>query len=135
MPAERADALLTIGYEGTTIETVLDALVAARVGLLLDVRAIAASRKPGFSKRQLAAGLNSRGIRYLHLRPLGTPKPGRDAVRAGHPERMEAIFRDHMQGDEPRAALAEATARAPAGPACSASSATRRTATAGSWRR
>ncbi|MEO9189657.1 MAG: DUF488 domain-containing protein [Acetobacteraceae bacterium] len=101
--------LLTIGYEGTTIDAVLDTLVEAKVMLLIDVRAVAASRKPGFSKRQLAAGLDTRGIGYVHLQPLGTPKAGRIAVRAGHPERMETIFRAHMQGDEPQAALAEAT--------------------------
>ncbi|HEY5302327.1 MAG TPA: DUF488 domain-containing protein [Acetobacteraceae bacterium] len=101
--------LLTIGYEGTTIDAVLDTLVEARVALLIDVRAVAASRKPGFSKRQLAAGLDARGIGYVHLQPLGTPKEGRIAVRAGHPERMEAIFRAHIRGDESQAALAEAT--------------------------
>ncbi len=104
--------LLTIGYEGSTISAVLDTLAAARVQVLVDVRAVASSRKPGFSKRQLAAGLDERGIAYVHLRPLGTPKEGRQAVRAGHPERMEVIYRDHMTGDEPRAALAEATALA-----------------------
>ncbi len=101
-----APNLLTIGYEGSTIGAVLDTLAGAQVGLLIDVRALAASRKPGFSKRQLAAALDERGIGYVHLRPLGTPKPGRDAVRAGHPERMGAIFRAHMRGDEPQAALA-----------------------------
>ncbi len=110
--------LLTIGYEGTTIDAVLDTLLGARISLLIDVRALAASRKPGFSKRQLAAALDERGINYVHLRPLGTPKPGRDAVRAGHPERMEPIFRAHMRGDEPQVALAEATALARAHKSC-----------------
>ncbi len=104
--------LLTIGYEGSTIDQVVNALRDAGVGLLIDVRAVAASRKPGFSKRQLAAALDEQGVRYLHLQPLGTPKPGRDAVRAGHPERMEVIYRDHVAGDQPQAALAEATALA-----------------------
>ncbi len=100
--------LLTIGYEGCTIDGVLKTLVDARVGLLVDVRAVAASRKPGFSKRQLAAGLDAAGIRYVHLQGLGTPKPGRDAVRAGHPERMEPIFREHMTSDRAQAELAQA---------------------------
>ena len=100
--------LLTIGYEGCTIDGVLKTLVDARVGLLIDVRAVAASRKPGFSKRQLAAGLDEAGIRYVHLQGLGTPKPGRDAVRAGHPERMEPIFREHMTSDRAQAELAQA---------------------------
>ena len=74
--------LLTIGYEGCTIDDVVAELRGARVSLLIDVRAVPMSRKPGFSKRQLAAGLDEQGIGYVHLQGLGTPKPGRDAVRA-----------------------------------------------------
>ena len=72
------------------------------------MRAVPQSRKPGFSKRQLAAGLDEQGIAYVHLQGLGTPKPGRDAVRAGHPERMEPIFREHMTSDRAQAELAQA---------------------------
>jgi uncharacterized protein (DUF488 family) len=104
--------LLTIGYEGCTIDGVLTTLREARVGLLIDVRAVAASRKPGFSKRQLAAGLDQAGIGYVHLQRLGTPKPGRDAVRAGHPERMVPIFNAHMETPEAQWALTEAKALA-----------------------
>ena len=77
--------LFTIGYEQTPADAVLGELARAQVGLLVDVRAVAASRRPGFSKRQLAAGLDERGIRYLHLRGLGTPKEGRLAARRGRP--------------------------------------------------
>lgn len=100
--------LWTIGYQGCTVAAVRDTLREAGVGLLIDVRAVASSRKPGFSKRQLAAELDEAGIAYVHLRALGTPKPGRDAVRAGHPERMVPIFMDHMKGDQPQAELAQA---------------------------
>src|ERR1700761_3672848 len=103
-----AGELLTIGYEGCTIADVLAELKASRVGLLVDVRAVPISRKPGFSKRQLAAGLDEAGIAYVHLQGLGTPKPGRDAVRAGHPERMEVIFHEHMTSDRARAELEQA---------------------------
>jgi len=113
-----AEPLLTIGYEGRTIGGVLATLKEARVGLLIDVRAVAASRKPGFSKRQLAAGLDEAGIRYVHLQGLGTPKPGRDAVRAGHPERMVPIFNEHMRSDRARAELAMAKAMVREGRAC-----------------
>ena len=102
------DTLLTIGYEGCTIGDVLAELKAAGITLLIDVRAVPQSRKPGFSKRQLAAGLDEQCIAYLHLQGLGTPKPGRDAVRAGHPERMEPIFREHMRSDRAQAELAQA---------------------------
>jgi uncharacterized protein (DUF488 family) len=100
--------LLTIGYQGCTIDEVLAELRRAGVSLLIDVRAVPQSRKPGFSKRQLAAGLDENGIAYVHLQGLGTPKPGRDAVRAGHPERMEPIFREHMRSDRAQADLAQA---------------------------
>jgi uncharacterized protein (DUF488 family) len=104
--------LLTIGYEGSTIADVVARLKSAGVKLLIDVRAVPRSRKPGFSKRQLAAGLDEAGIAYVHLQALGTPKAGRDAVRAGHPERMSVIFDEHMTSDHAQAALAQATALA-----------------------
>jgi len=110
--------LFTIGYEGCTIADVVGALKEARIGLLIDVRAVPQSRKPGFSKRQLAAALDEQGIRYVHLQALGTPKPGRDAVRAGHPEWMETIFRAHMEGDQPQAELADAAGLARGTRAC-----------------
>jgi uncharacterized protein (DUF488 family) len=110
--------LLTIGYEGCTIGGVVDVLRGAGAKLLIDVRAVPRSRKPGFSKRQLAAALDQAGIAYVHLQGLGTPKPGRDAVRAGHPERMELIFREHMTSDQARAELAQAKGLASERPAC-----------------
>ena len=101
--------LSTIGYEGTTQQSVLQALASAEVELLIDVRAVAASRKPGFSKRLLADSLLASGIGYLHLQALGTPKEGRQAVRAGNPAKMRSIFAAHMTGDRAQAALGEAT--------------------------
>jgi uncharacterized protein (DUF488 family) len=110
--------LHTIGYEGATVDQVMTSLRAAGVTLLVDVRAVAASRKPGFSKRQLAAGLDAVGIGYVHLQGLGTPKPGRDAVRSGHPERMVPIFMEHMRGDRAQAELAQAFGLARRARAC-----------------
>jgi uncharacterized protein (DUF488 family) len=110
--------LQTIGYEGTTIDGVIRTLTGAATQLLIDVRAVAQSRKPGFSKRQLAAALDEAGIAYVHFQALGTPKPGRDAVRAGHPERMIPIFRAHMAGDRPLAELHQATQLAQERTAC-----------------
>ncbi len=81
--AKKVNKLFTIGYEQTPSKAVLDELEHAGVKLLVDVRAVASSRRPGFSKNQLAAGLDERGIAYLHLRGLGTPKEGREAARSG----------------------------------------------------
>jgi len=70
----RRKKLFTIGYEQTPAKAVLDELEQAGVKLLVDVRAVASSRRPGFSKSQLAAGLDERGIAYVHLRGLGHRK-------------------------------------------------------------
>lgn len=102
--------LATIGYEGATQPEVLDRLMASRVDLLIDVRAVAASRRAGFSKSVLAASLDAAGIAYLHLRDLGTPKAGRDAARAGRTAEMQRIFAAHMAEPPAQAAFAKASA-------------------------
>lgn len=93
----KAKKLFTIGYEQTPSKSVLDELERAKVKLLVDVRAVAASRRPGFSKNQLAAGLDERGIAYLHLRGLGTPKEGREAARSGKAKTMLDIYNKHLK--------------------------------------
>ena len=92
----------TIGYEGATLEAVIGRLEAAGVGLVVDVRAVAASRRAGFSKRVLAASLEAAGIGYQHLRGLGTPKPGREAARRGRIAEMRAIYAAHLETPEAR---------------------------------
>ena len=99
--------LSTIGYEGATLDAVLGTLQAAGVELLVDVRAVAASRRPGFSKRQLAAGLESVGIGYLHLRSLGTPAEGRQAARAGRHDELRRVYEAHLATAGAREGLAE----------------------------
>ena len=101
--------LATIGYESATQADVIARLKAAGVEVLIDVRAIAASRRAGFSKTLLAASLNEAGIGYVHLRQLGTPKPGRDAARKGRIGEMHAIFEDHMAEPAAQLELARAT--------------------------
>jgi uncharacterized protein (DUF488 family) len=95
--------LATIGYESATQPDVIARLKAAGVEVLIDVRAVASSRRAGFSKTLLAASLNEAGIGYVHLRQLGTPKPGRDAARKGRVAEMHEIFEAHME--EPGAQL------------------------------
>jgi uncharacterized protein (DUF488 family) len=102
-----AQRLFTIGYEQATPDAVLGELKRAGVTLLVDVRAVAASRRPGFSKRALAAGLDERGIGYLHLRGLGTPAAGRNAARSGKPEEMFRIYEAHLATEKAQTELAE----------------------------
>ena len=101
--------LATIGYERATLADVIARLQAAGVELLIDVRAVAASRRAGFSKTLLSASLNAAGIGYVHLRQLGTPKPGREAARKGRVAEMHAIFEDHMAEPAAQLELARAT--------------------------
>lgn len=102
--------IFTIGYEGATQAQVIERLKAAGVELLVDVRAVAASRRAGFSKTILGESLKAEGVDYLHLRGLGTPKAGRDAARKGQVVEMRAIFADHMA--EPQAQLEYARLKA-----------------------
>ncbi|MFD1105930.1 DUF488 family protein [Sphingobium olei] len=84
--------IFTIGYEGTTQAALIEALREAGVRLLADVRAVPLSRRPGFSKNILAAGLREAGIDYVGLKALGTPAEGREAARKGNHARLAEIY-------------------------------------------
>ncbi|MBX9934708.1 MAG: DUF488 domain-containing protein [Methylobacterium sp.] len=84
--------MFTIGYEGLDPERLRDALAAAGVARLADVRAVANSRKRGFSKGALGRFLVESGLSYDHLRVLGTPKAGRQAARAHDTALMRRIY-------------------------------------------
>jgi uncharacterized protein (DUF488 family) len=115
----RRQKLFTIGYEQTPAKAVLDELEQAGVKLLVDVRAVASSRRPGFSKSQLAAGLDERGISYVHLRGLGTPKDGRLAARAGDYETLKKIYEKHLKTPQAKEELDELSALVKkSGPVC-----------------
>ena len=111
--------LFTIGYEQARSAAVIDELKRAGDGLIVDTRAVAASRRPGFSKRQLAAGLHEAGVGYLHLQKLGTPKEGRDAARAGNLAKLFDLYEKHLATPEAREQLDELTQIVTAGrPVC-----------------
>jgi uncharacterized protein (DUF488 family) len=115
----RAKKLFTIGYEQTPAKSVLDELENAGVKLLVDVRAVASSRRPGFSKSQLAAGLDERGISYLHLRGLGTPKEGREAARSGKFDALHRIYAAHLRTPQAKEELDQLSALVrKSGPVC-----------------
>ena len=99
--------VFTVGYQESTPDAVIGTLAAAGVKLLVDVRAVAASRRPGFSKRQLAAGVATVGIDYRHLRGLGTPPNGRLAARGGRYADLRRIFEAHLVTESAAAELDE----------------------------
>jgi uncharacterized protein (DUF488 family) len=102
--------LFTIGYEQAKPAAVLNELRRAKIDLLVDTRAVAASRRPGFSKRQLAATLDDAGIAYLHLQKLGTPTEGRAAARSGDTKALWRIYDKHIKSAAAQEALDELTA-------------------------
>ena len=105
----KTPALFTIGYEQASVPSVLRELTRAKVDLLVDTRAVAASRRPGFSKRVLAASLDEEGIAYVHLQKLGTPAEGRAAARDGDLKTLWRIYDKHIKKPEPQAELDELT--------------------------
>lgn len=101
--------LATIGYEAVTQDAVLERLKSAGVALVIDVRAVPSSRRAGFSKTVLSASLAAAGIDYVHLRDLGTPKPGREAARKGRIAEMQEIYEGHLAEPAAQLQLAQAT--------------------------
>ena len=99
--------LFTIGYQQAKAAAVLGELKRVKIDLLVDTRAVAASRRPGFSKPQLAASLDEAGIAYIHLQKLGTPAEGRQAARAGDFEALWRIYDKHIKTAEAQDALGE----------------------------
>jgi len=111
----RSAPLFTIGYEQSTTRRLLESLEQAHVDLVIDTRAVAASRRPGFSKRQLAAALDEQGVGYIHLQALGTPKEGRLAARAGKADVMLRIYEKHLATLQAKEQLEELVSLAKSG--------------------
>lgn len=97
----------TIGYEGTDIDRLVATLKAIGVTVLADVRAVALSRKKGFSKTALKNRLAKDGIAYLHFVDLGDPKPGREAARAGQYDEFRRIYSKHLRTTRAQNALSD----------------------------
>jgi uncharacterized protein (DUF488 family) len=113
-----ARLLYTIGYEKALLKDVVSTLAAARLTILIDVRDRPISRRPGFSKRQLAAAVGEAGMRYLHLQALGTPPEGRLAGRRREWDRFWGIVGEKLARPEAELALQEAAEIAEAAPSC-----------------
>ena len=103
----KAKTVFTIGYEKAKPQAVLDELKDAKVDLLVDTRAVAASRRPGFSKRQLAASLDEIGIAYVHLQKLATPTEGREAAHSGDYDTAWKIYDKHIKTKDAQRELGE----------------------------
>jgi uncharacterized protein (DUF488 family) len=110
--------LFTIGYEKARQVDVIAALTAAGVKILIDVRDRPISRRPGFSKNQLAAAAEAAGMRYVGLKALGTPPEGREANHKREWDRFWRIVDDKLKTAEAELALQQAAATASDASSC-----------------
>lgn len=91
----------TIGYEQSTPAEFAARLAEAKIDMVIDVRAVPLSRKPGFSKNQLAAALTAIDVEYKHVVKLGAPREIRDALRDGGTwESYESGYTAHLAHHE-----------------------------------
>lgn len=63
--------IVTIGYEGKSVDKFLLELIENKVNTLIDVRKNAYSMKYGFSKKQISKYVNEISIKYQHIPNLG----------------------------------------------------------------
>ncbi len=63
--------LMTVGYEGITIDAYINKMIRNNVALVVDVRRNPLSMKYGFSKTRFSNYLERAGIRYEHIPALG----------------------------------------------------------------
>ncbi len=80
-PTKGMTSLVSIGYQGRSLETYLTLLTGVGVTVLCDVRRNAVSRIRGFSKSMLAKSCGDVGIRYEHLPALGISSDRRRGLK------------------------------------------------------
>jgi uncharacterized protein (DUF488 family) len=97
-------ALFTIGYEGRTVNELVQRLRSHDIRVLVDVRQNAVSRKAGFGKNQLQNILRSAGIEYIHVPSLGNPRENREAFHSGPVGQAKRRYLRHLNNG-PRAAF------------------------------
>lgn len=99
-PVQRSAGLVTIGYEGKSLEGYLNQLLADSVTMLCDVRMNPISRKYGFSKSSLSDSCVQLGIRYEHLPELGVASEQRQDLKTQAD--YDALFEVYEQLDLPK---------------------------------
>ena len=108
-PKKARAGLVTIGYEGRSLEAYLNLLLKNSVTLLCDVRRNPLSRKYGFSKSTLSKACEGVGIRYEHLPELGIDSDERRDLKTQAD--YDALFADYERKSLPKQTAALATIR------------------------
>ncbi|MCC6444984.1 MAG: DUF488 domain-containing protein [Armatimonadetes bacterium] len=73
-------AIYTIGYEGISMDKLMDILMQTGILRLIDVRNNPLSRRFGFSRKTLAPVCERLAIDYIHIPELGIPSADRKAL-------------------------------------------------------
>jgi uncharacterized protein (DUF488 family) len=109
--------IYTIGYEHHTTQTFIERLTRHGITLLVDIREVPISRKKGFSKTGLTQMLSENGIRYVHIKRLGSPSAIRhDLYHNGQHEAFFAEYGRYLAGEND--ALEELISLSREGKAC-----------------
>lgn len=80
-PKREQNTLFTIGYEGISIDTYINKLLASHIKTLVDVRKNAYSNKFGFSKKEFQYCLEKAKIKYIHIPELGIESEKRQELK------------------------------------------------------
>ncbi|MBB2913009.1 uncharacterized protein (DUF488 family) [Streptosporangium becharense] len=109
MFSDQDTGIVGIGYEGRDLESVVKDALAYDLTTLIDVRLNPISRKPGLSKRRLAAAMAENGIEYVHMPQLGNPRWNRAGFAGSAAELTEARdnYAAHVASSEAEAAMDE----------------------------
>ncbi len=97
---DNAVCLMTIGYEGLTIDSYINKLINNNVVLVIDVRRNPLSMKYGFSKTHFRGYLERAGIRYEHIPALGIESSQRKNLVTA--EDYKSLFRKYASTSLPR---------------------------------
>ncbi len=103
--SSRIPSLVSIGYEGRTVDELVRQLIDNEVDVLVDVRLTPLSRRRGLSKHQLSAALAAAGIDYIHHRALGNPRDNRDGFRSGKLASLARFRTDVLSTDDAQRAI------------------------------
>jgi len=93
-----SSGIVTIGYEGKTIDKFLCELIKNKIGIVADVRRNAYSMKFGFQRNKLESYLEKIGIDYIHMPELGIPSSSRKNLNSY--EDYQALFVSYRQDIE-----------------------------------
>jgi uncharacterized protein (DUF488 family) len=83
-----------IGYQGRSLDGLVEALRRAAIEVVIDVREVPWSRRAEFSKKSLAERLGRESIRYVHLRSAGNPRENRKSGASS--AEILARYRAHL---------------------------------------